>query len=54
MLDVDPATVVAKGRLRPGRMFLVDTAAGRIIDDDEIKARAGRGRTRTTSGCTPG
>ncbi len=37
VLDVDPARVVAKGRLRPGRMFLVDTAAGRIIDDDEIK-----------------
>jgi glutamate synthase (NADPH) large chain len=38
VLDVDPATVVAKGRLQPGRMFLVDTAAGRIISDDEIKA----------------
>lgn len=37
MLDLDPATVVAKGRLQPGRMFLVDTAAGRIIGDDEIK-----------------
>src|SRR5690606_25481150 len=36
--DVDPADVVAKGRLEPGRMFLVDTAAGRIIEDDEIKA----------------
>ena len=32
-----PGTVVAKGRLQPGRMFLVDTVAGRIIDDDEIK-----------------
>ena len=29
--------VVRKGRLEPGRMFLVDTAAGRIIDDEEIK-----------------
>ncbi len=38
VLDLDPARVVAKGRLQPGRMFLVDTAAGRIIDDDEIKA----------------
>jgi len=37
VLDVDPAEVVAKGRLRPGRMFLVDTAAGRIVEDDEIK-----------------
>ena len=38
VLDLDPATVVAKGRLQPGRMFLVDTAAGRIVQDDEIKA----------------
>ena len=37
VLDLDPATVVAKGRLQPGRMFLVDTAAGRIVSDDEIK-----------------
>ncbi|GAB1646083.1 glutamate synthase large subunit [Krasilnikovia sp. MM14-A1259] len=38
VLDLDPATVVAKGRLQPGRMFLVDTAAGRIVHDDEIKS----------------
>ncbi|GAA4684900.1 glutamate synthase large subunit [Phytohabitans rumicis] len=38
VLDLDPATVVAKGRLQPGRMFLVDTASGRIVEDDEIKA----------------
>ncbi|HEX6970091.1 MAG TPA: glutamate synthase large subunit [Micromonosporaceae bacterium] len=38
VLDLDPATVVAKGRLQPGRMFLVDTVAGRIVEDDEIKA----------------
>jgi glutamate synthase (NADPH/NADH) large chain len=37
VLEFDPATIVRKGRLEPGRMFLVDTAAGRIIDDDEIK-----------------
>jgi glutamate synthase (NADPH/NADH) large chain len=35
--DVDPSKVVRKGRLQPGRMFIVDTAAGRIIEDDEIK-----------------
>lgn len=29
--------VVQRGRLRPGKMFLVDTEAGRLIDDDEIK-----------------
>jgi len=39
VLDVDPADVVAKGRLQPGRMFLVDTVAGRIVDDDEIKSQ---------------
>ena len=38
VLDVDPATVVQKMRLQPGRMFLVDTAQGRIVDDEEIKA----------------
>jgi glutamate synthase (NADPH/NADH) large chain len=37
VLDIDPATVVRKGRLEPGRMFLADLAAGRIVDDDEIK-----------------
>ena len=40
VVDVDPARVVQKGRLQPGRMFLVDTAKGRIVGDDEIKARA--------------
>ena len=38
VLDIDPATVVRKGRLQPGRMFLVDLAEHRIIEDDEIKA----------------
>jgi glutamate synthase (NADPH/NADH) large chain len=38
VVDVDPATVVTKGRLQPGRMFLVDTAQGRIVADEEIKA----------------
>ncbi|MEW2548754.1 glutamate synthase large subunit [Streptomyces sp. NPDC047002] len=38
VLDIDPARVVRKGRLMPGRMFLVDTAEHRIIEDDEIKA----------------
>ena len=37
VIDVPPAKVVRKGRLQPGRMFLVDTSAGRIVDDDEIK-----------------
>jgi len=38
VLDLDPATVVRRMRLQPGRMFLVDTAQGRIVDDEEIKA----------------
>src|SRR5258708_28469690 len=38
VLDLDPATVVRKGRLQPGRIFLADTAAGRIIEDEEVKA----------------
>ena len=37
--DVEPSKVVRKGRLRPGKMFLVDTAEGRIIEDDEVKAQ---------------
>ncbi|MFJ3392667.1 glutamate synthase large subunit [Leifsonia aquatica] len=38
VLDIEPSRVVRKGRLRPGRMFLVDTVAGRLIEDDEIKS----------------
>jgi glutamate synthase (NADPH/NADH) large chain len=38
VLDIDPARVVKRMRLQPGRMFLVDTAQGRIIADEEIKA----------------
>ena len=37
VLDVPVDDVVSKGRLEPGRMFLVDTAQGRIIPDEEIK-----------------
>ena len=37
VIDVPPSNVRRKGRLRPGRMFVVDTQEGRIIDDDEIK-----------------
>ncbi|KQP66772.1 glutamate synthase large subunit [Nocardioides sp. Leaf285] len=38
VLDLDPASIVRKGRLQPGRMFLVDTDEHRIIEDEEIKA----------------
>ncbi len=37
VLTIPPEQVVAKGRLQPGRMFLVDTVEGRIVPDDEIK-----------------
>ncbi|MGW6278143.1 glutamate synthase large subunit [Kribbella sp. NPDC055071] len=37
VLDIDPATVTEKGRLEPGRIFLVDVAAHRIITDAEVK-----------------
>ncbi|HEU5036041.1 MAG TPA: glutamate synthase large subunit [Nocardioides sp.] len=38
VLDLDPATIVRKGRLQPGRMFLVDTDEHRIIEDEEVKS----------------
>ena len=37
VLDIDPSKIIRKGRLQPGKMFLVDIEAGRIIEDDEIK-----------------
>ncbi|MGH9512023.1 MAG: glutamate synthase large subunit [Terriglobales bacterium] len=37
VLGIDPENIKAKGRLQPGKMFLVDTVAGRIISDKEIK-----------------
>ncbi len=39
VVDVDPAQVVQKGRLQPGRMFLVDFEQGRIVGDQELKDR---------------
>jgi glutamate synthase (NADPH/NADH) large chain len=38
VLDVPSDAIVAKGRLQPGKMFLVDTEQGRIVEDDEVKA----------------
>jgi glutamate synthase (NADPH/NADH) len=34
---VEPETITKKGRLQPGRMLLVDTVEGRIVDDKELK-----------------
>jgi len=44
VLEVDPANVEYKGRLQPGRMFLVDMDQGRIVDDEEIKTEMARRR----------
>ena len=38
VLDIPPEKVLRKGRLQPGRMFLVDLAEGRIVPDEEIKS----------------
>ncbi|OYN86563.1 glutamate synthase large subunit [Parenemella sanctibonifatiensis] len=37
VLDLDPATITRKGRLQPGRMFLVDLEQHRLVNDEEIK-----------------
>jgi len=37
VLDIPAEKIIRKGRLQPGRMFLVDIEQGRIIEDDEIK-----------------
>ncbi|HVJ89723.1 MAG TPA: glutamate synthase large subunit, partial [Labilithrix sp.] len=39
VLTIDPDDVLEKGRLQPGKMLLVDTAAGRIVSDDELKSK---------------
>ncbi|MFW6153991.1 MAG: glutamate synthase large subunit, partial [Planctomycetota bacterium] len=42
VVDLAPERIVAKGRLQPGRMFLVDTVEGRIVTDNEIKSKIAR------------
>jgi glutamate synthase (NADPH/NADH) large chain len=37
VLPIEPTRVLKKGRLQPGKMFLIDTKEGRIIDDKELK-----------------
>ena len=39
VLDIDPSKIVLKDRLRPGKMLLVDTVKGEIVDDDTLKER---------------
>lgn len=38
VIDLEPSTIVRKGRVAPGMMLLLDTVEGRIIEDEEIKA----------------
>ncbi|HTL15906.1 MAG TPA: glutamate synthase central domain-containing protein, partial [Patescibacteria group bacterium] len=42
VLDVPAERVVQKGRLQPGRMFLIDTEEGRIVSDEELKQKIAR------------
>ena len=42
VIDFAPERICRKGRLQPGRMFLVDTAEGRIVNDNEIKSKIAR------------
>jgi len=42
VIDFPPGTVRMRGRLQPGRMFLVDTVEGRIVTDNEIKSKVSR------------
>src|SRR3989338_4444377 len=39
VLDIAPENILQKGRLQPGRMFLVDTEEGRIVADEELKSK---------------
>jgi len=44
VVEYDQSKIIEKGRLQPGRMFLIDTAEGRIVRDDEIKSRLANAR----------
>ena len=58
VIEIPPEQIERKGRLQPGRMFLVDTEEGRIVVDNEIKgqdrpaaSRIAAGWRRTASSC---
>jgi glutamate synthase (NADPH/NADH) large chain len=44
VLDIEPSRVIRRGRLQPGRMFLVDLEAHRVVDDEEVKAELAAAR----------
>ena len=50
VIDIAPERIVRKGRLRPGKMFLVDTESGRLIEDDEIKDQLAKAVRRDEAG----
>ncbi len=57
VIEFPPEQIERKGRLQPGRMFLVDTEEGRIVEDNEIKGKISRQKPyrrwleRTASSC---
>ncbi|MDD2679801.1 MAG: glutamate synthase large subunit, partial [Candidatus Omnitrophica bacterium] len=42
VLDIDPADIKVSGRLEPGKIFLIDTRSGRIVEDSKIKQKISR------------
>ena len=50
VLDIPPEDILLKERLHPGRIFLIDTAQGRIVSDEEIKRELARGAAVRASG----
>ena len=44
VIDVPTSSIIEKGRLQPGRMFLIDTSKGRIVRDHEIKSELAAAR----------
>ena len=51
VLDIPPERILHKGRLQPGRMFLVDTEQGRIVADEELKRQHRDRAALRGSGC---
>ncbi|MFA5144433.1 MAG: glutamate synthase large subunit [Candidatus Omnitrophota bacterium] len=48
VLDVSPDNIAYSGRLEPGKMFFIDTQAGRIIDDTQVKKEVSQGKPYTS------
>ena len=52
MLDIDPTKILVKERLHPGKMLLVDTVKGEVVDDEALKERLRFQHSPTASGWT--